>query len=83
MKESSTYQIILDEGRVEGRVEGRAEGRLEHAHSAVLRLGKKHLGQASPEITVAVTGISDLDRLDRILERVLEAACWNDLLQTP
>ncbi len=99
MKESSTYQIILDEGRVEGRMEGRvegrmegraegrmegrAEGRLEHAHSAVLRLGHKRFGAAAPEIVASLTGIHDLDRLDRILERIVEAVGWDDLLQTP
>ena len=31
MKESTTYQAILREGRIEGRVEGRAEGTVAEA----------------------------------------------------
>ncbi|HEY8749106.1 MAG TPA: hypothetical protein VIM11_14075 [Tepidisphaeraceae bacterium] len=48
MKESVTYQAIIEEGEakgiVKGMVKGNAEGRVEEARSLVLRLGNRRFG---------------------------------------
>jgi len=75
MRESDTYQAILDEGRAEGRAEG--------AQRLLLRQGRKRLGEPDEATRHALEGINDLDRLDRISERLLEASTWQELLQTP
>lgn len=71
MRESSTYQYILEEGQTE------------YAHKTIIRQGRRRFGEPTEEITAAVKAITDLDRLDRILDRVQEAADWQELLRTP
>jgi hypothetical protein len=75
MKESSGYQIILDEGR--------AEGAVKEAKKILLRLGQKRFGPPGQEITMALDAINDLERLERMTDRVLDVAGWQELLNTP
>jgi predicted transposase YdaD len=91
MRDSTTYQAILDEGRAEGEVKGRAEGiivgeskgRAEEARQLLLRLGRKKLGAPETTVEEAVRAITDVDRLEFLIERLLEVTSWQDLLQTP
>ena len=95
MRDSTTYQAILEEGRVEGltkgRAEGRAEGRteglsmgrIEEARQLLLRLGRKRFGQSDATVEAAVQAINDLERLELLIERMLEVGTWQELLQTP
>ena len=71
MRESDTYQAILDEGRVEG------------LQRALLHLGRKKFGEPDEAARRALLDITDLDRLDRLSERLLDVSTWQDLLQTP
>ena len=75
MHESSTYQAILDEGR--------EEGALRAARAMLLRIGRAKFRIAGPEIEAAVQSINDLDRLERLSERLLTASGWEELLATP
>jgi predicted transposase YdaD len=50
MRESSTYQAILEEGRKEGRKEGQAKA----GQRLVLRLGTKTFGPATEKFETAV-----------------------------
>jgi predicted transposase YdaD len=68
------------EGRAEGRSEGRAEGEVEEARHAVLRLGRKKLGEPDERVLSRLADLGDLERLNLLLEGVLDAACWDDLL---
>jgi predicted transposase YdaD len=79
MRESSTYQAILDEGRKEGRKEGRAE----EARTIVLRQGRIRFGEPTPALLSVLTAISDTDHLEALAERILTAVSWQDLLTTP
>ncbi len=74
MQESSTYQHILEEGRQEGRVR--------QAQKYILRLARQRFGAPRKGIEPAVVAITNLERLDRMIDRVLQAADWNDLLST-
>ena len=74
MRESVTYQMILDEGRVEGRVEAK--------QSTLLLLGRKRFGEPDEATREVLRSIQDLDRLDRLSERLLDASGWQELLQT-
>jgi predicted transposase YdaD len=82
MKESVTYQAILREGKAEGRAEGRAEGTRQELHKVLLRQGRKRFGPPDSATAAALEAISDLDRLERMSDRMLEAASWDDLLAT-
>jgi hypothetical protein len=71
MDESDTYLAIIDEGQEK------------HAKKSILRLGMRRFGPTNQSIESALSSITDLDRLDRLLDRILDASSWKDLLDTP
>jgi hypothetical protein len=75
MRESTTYQAILDEGRHEGRKES--------DQATILRLGRQKFGSPNDTITTALTAIADVERLERMIDRLLIASSWEELLATP
>jgi hypothetical protein len=75
MKESPTYQAILEEGRTEGAV---AEAR------KVLRLqGDEAFGPPDARTAAAIERQSDLAQLEGLLKRVRIAGSWQELLGPP
>jgi hypothetical protein len=75
LEDSTTYQWILKKGV--------AQGALETMRATVLRLGAKRFGAATESTQIAVNAITDPTRLQRMAERVLDAASWDDILATP
>jgi hypothetical protein len=75
MRESDTYQAILDEGRQEGEVRG--------AQRILLHQGRRLLGEPDEATRSALTALTDLDRLSRLAERLLKVSSWEELLQIP
>jgi hypothetical protein len=71
MKDSDTYLAILEEGE-----EIRAK-------KDILRLGQERFGRPDESTTAKLNGMNDLDRLDRVIGRLLSATSWQDLLDTP
>src|SRR5436305_11881636 len=71
MRESSTYQLILEEGA------------LNHARRLLLRLGTRKFGAPDEATAAVVNALTDLERLDRLAERVSEASSWAELLAAP
>ena len=63
--------------------EGRAEAQAEALQKTVLRLGKLRIGKPSKQIVSAVGAITDVDRLERLTEKILQATTWQELLDTP
>jgi predicted transposase YdaD len=75
MKESSTYQMILEEGRGEGAV---AEAK------KVLRLqGDETFGLPDRRTAKAIERISDLTHLEALLKRLPSVRSWQELLSLP
>ena len=72
MKESVTYQAIVEEG-----VE---KGRLEEARQMLLDLGTERLGEPSEDVERAIGRIADLERLRRLGRRLMHVATWQELL---
>jgi len=71
MKESSTYQAIL------------AEGRIKALQKAVLRLGRQRFRSPPSETVQAdIQAITDEGRLERMTERLLIVSSWQELLET-
>jgi predicted transposase YdaD len=77
MKESVTYQAILREGKAEGRAEGKAE----EAKRILLRQGRKRFGQPQASVKSQIESLADLRRLERLIDRVLDAKSWDDLIR--
>lgn len=72
MKESSTYQAILEEGAAEA------------LQKTLLRQGKQRFGAAAPaEVENAIRGVNELERLERMTDRLLIVPDWQELLETP
>jgi predicted transposase YdaD len=82
MRESVTYQIILEEGREEGREQGERLGRLREARDVILRLGTQRLGQPSANVATTLDAIEDLSLLNRMIDAVLTARSWDDIVST-
>lgn len=71
MRESSTYQAILEEGRIEG------------VHRMLLRLGQQKLGRPTEAEAQILAGITDEAHLDRLVDAILTASSWQELLAVP
>jgi predicted transposase YdaD len=71
MHESDTYQMILEEGQAKGM------------QRVLLRHGRKHLGEPDQTTITAIQGITDLDRLERLSDRLSDVKNWQELLETP
>jgi len=91
MKESVTYQAILEEGRVqgveegreEGREEGGEEGRADEARRILLNLGTKRFGRPSAKHRKTVAAISDPTVLEGLATRSLDVESWTELFARP
>jgi predicted transposase YdaD len=68
MKESVTYQAILEEGWAPG------EQRL------LLQMGRKRFGEPSPEVIKRVEAITEESILWKLGERLLDVSTWDELL---
>jgi predicted transposase YdaD len=88
IEESSVYQDIFAKGEAKGRAEGEAKGRAEgeakgraaEARKILLRQGRKRLGPPEESVQDRIAALSDVDRLDLLLDRLLDVASWDELL---
>jgi hypothetical protein len=71
MEESDTYLMIIDQGQVK------------QAKKSVLLIGQKRLGPPEESLKAQLNGITDLDRLERIILQTVTAASWQEILDTP
>jgi predicted transposase YdaD len=83
MEESVTYQAILRKGRAAGLAEGKAEGKAEEAKQLLLRMGRKRFGPPEPRIGAAIESIAELERVELLVDRLLDVASWDELMATP
>ncbi len=85
MRESTTYQAIVEEGidigipigREEGRVEGRAEGE----RISLLVVGRSRFGEPDDRTLEALDQISEPERLLELVQRALTVDSWHELLR--
>lgn len=81
MKESVTYQAILEEGRKKGLEQGLEQGRAEGIREVLLELGEEKFGSAAPEaIREQLTNIVAVAELERLSKRLLKVQSWAELL---
>ena len=71
MEDSDTYLMIIEQGEEK------------RAKKDIRRLAQRRLGNPDPAVTARLDAITDLARLDRIFDRALDAANWQELLDTP
>ena len=62
--------------------EGREEGRIVEAIQAILRVGQRRLRTSPPlEVVNHLEAITELNRLEALLEQAVEMENWNELLR--
>jgi hypothetical protein len=71
MEESDTYLAIIDEGQAKAN------------RKTILRIGEKRLGVAGDAVKAQLLNITDVERLERMINSAMEAANWEEILQTP
>jgi predicted transposase YdaD len=85
LKESKTYQSVLEEGHREGLArglfEGRVEGSCDEARRILLRLGVKRLGEPSSDQQATLQQVLNLDEIEAYIDRVSSTESWADLLR--
>ncbi len=79
MEESVTYQAILRRGEAKGE----ARGLLEGEQRALIRIGRRRLGEPSPEVVKRIEDIEDESALMTLLDRLIDVSSWDDLLDSP
>lgn len=79
MKESSTYQAIVEEGRQEGR----RQGALIEAKKLLRLVGDRRFGAPDIGIAQAIEAIDDVARLEDMAWRLADATSWQELLGPP
>lgn len=80
MRESSTYQMILREGRNEGIAIGRDEGREAEARELLLRMGTRRYGAPTAKQQARIEAESSRAQLEVWLLSLLDAPDWNTVL---
>jgi len=73
MPDSDTYEALLQEGR------------LDIIKRLIFRQGHCRFGPPSNEVKERIYGLTDLERLERVCERLMLAtlSSWRELLNTP
>ncbi len=71
MRESDTYMMILEEGH------------LEEAKKLLLRLGWRKFDAPDEGVKSAIDAMMDVEQIERIVDRLFDAANWQELLDTP
>jgi predicted transposase YdaD len=83
MRESVTYQAILEEGRAEGEARGEARGKTEEARRMLLLFAREKLGEPSAAEQTALEAVTDLKGLELLAQELKRADSWQDLLAPP
>jgi predicted transposase YdaD len=68
MRESLTYQAILEEGRVD------------ELHRMILRLGRVRFGEVDETVRHQIEAIGDIETLEDLSERLVLVSSWAELL---
>jgi len=72
MKESVTYQAIIEEGE--------AKGEAKEARKILLLQGRERFGEPPAEAVAALEGLTDVSKLEALTVRLLQASSWQELL---
>jgi hypothetical protein len=72
MRESVTFQAILEEGEQTGRIK--------ELHRTILRLGRVRFGEADEATRLQIEAMRDIERLEDLTERLLFVSSWDELM---
>lgn len=63
--------------------QGRDEGRVEGTCASLIRVGQWKLGHVSESTRAKLESITDLERLERMMDRLRDVETWTELLAIP
>lgn len=75
MHESTTYQMILEEGEAKGVLRGTKQ--------LLRELAEEQFGPPDQSNSAVLESLNDPDRVGRIAKRVNQVGSWKELLETP
>ncbi len=81
MQESSTIRAWIEEGRQKGLEEAQEEGRTMEARRIVQLLGAIRFGEAGDAVVSRLEAISNLEKLEELVDRVFIVSSWDELLR--
>jgi hypothetical protein len=70
LEDSTTYQGLIRRGAIRGQ------------QNALLTLGRKRFGEPTPDVEAKLKAVTDLPRLERMTDRILDVTGWDELLAT-
>jgi hypothetical protein len=82
VRESMTVDGILSEARAKRREEGFAVGLILGFQRSVLVLGLQRFGEPPSAVRQTLEAITDIGRLGRMVERLLQVGDWDELMAT-
>ena len=77
MKESVTYQAILEEGEAKGEAKGEANA----VRRLLVHLGTIRFGPPPPKVVEAIEAISGTRKLEAMAERLIGVSNWQELME--
>ena len=80
IEESSVYQGILRRGEAKGRAEGRARGRCRAGEGGLAAPGPQEVRPPDERVQAELSVLGDLERLNKLIDRILDVSSWDDLL---
>lgn len=84
MKESVTYQAIVEEGVQKGLQKGLQKGKLQEARQILLKIGAARFdGPPNAEQLQELEAITEVGHLENLAVRVLHVSNWSELLTSP
>ncbi len=79
MKESSTYQAILEEGRVEGEIKGEIKGEINARQSMLLDILHDRFGEVPADVESRIRAVTEAARLQHAILRAIRISTIDDL----
>jgi predicted transposase YdaD len=76
MRESSFYQMILEEGEALGV----AKGKVEEARRILFIIGWDRWGEPDPLVIEAIESLDDLGQVEALVKQTYRASSWEELL---
>lgn len=90
MKESVTYQAILEEGaaigeargEAKGEAKGKAIGEVQGERNALLQMGTKQFGPPNETTLSTLQAITTVEELAQLIDRAFDVESWAELLNS-
>ena len=75
----TSADVLWEEGRAEGKAEGKAEGESKGKRETLLRQLRRKFGALPPEVEQRIQALTDIPRLDDLLDRILTAGSIEEM----